>query len=266
MKKILFYIIFILLTYNLFSEGSMNVLVVPFENNSANKDDNVYSKLIIETVISDLTRVPRKIKAEEFQKEILSKIENEEIKKTLLSYYEPDILTRYYALDENITDVNLEIVKDIFESIKYKKFIPMSLNDLNITEKVDDYSRIFDVILGSTRELVDKMYEDISSYPPDINRILREKQSRIIAGDIKETFLFFNVGLNYLGTGLSSISNNDPEKYDLSSTVNSYMNGISPAFKIEIYRNYKNKYYIKKYFFHSFIHSHFQPIPILNCP
>lgn len=295
MKKLIIHIIFIFITFSIYSEGIMKVLVLPFVNNSENKGNTVYNKLINDTIVNDLTKVPRKINADEFKTEILEKITDKDIKDTILKYYEPDILTRYYTLNENITDVNLEIVKDILDSINYKKFLPVLLDEINIPDDVADYRKIydkafsnkidliisgfyieyegkiritfkvmdvltermkivysktgesgygiFDVILNSTKEFINKMYEDINAYPPDINRMLREKQSRIIAGDVKETFIFFNVGINYLGTGFYNVVNKDPNKLDLTSTSNRYMNGISPTFKIEIYRNYKNKYF-----------------------
>ena len=297
MKKanliIIVYLFF--MSLNLFSTDALKVLILPFTNNSFDGKGNIYSTLIQDTIKTDLTKIPKKIKLSEFEKEIIDKIKNQDEKKIILSFYKTDILNKYYILNDSIDDKKMKIIRRILFSIGYKKFIPILLKDISQKENITDYREIyhlvfikgidliitghyieknekiritfkvmdvltermkivfdktgeagyevFDIILSSTRELIKKMNENITSYPDKVNQIIREKQSRIIAGDQKERFIFFNVGIVYSGMGFINQVTEIKHNINIASLKNSYINSVNPLFKFEIYGNYKNNYF-----------------------
>ena len=106
MKKanliIIVYLFF--MSLNLFSTDALKVLILPFTNNSFDGKGNIYSTLIQDTIKTDLTKIPKKIKLSEFEKEIIDKIKNQDEKKIILSFYKTDILNKYYILNDSIDE------------------------------------------------------------------------------------------------------------------------------------------------------------------
>jgi hypothetical protein len=296
MKYIQAFLLLALINFNLFSSEGLKVLILNFKNNSIENKSDVYNKIIIETLKTDLSKTPVRINAFYFDTVIYPQIKNLSDKEFLLEFYKKDIYGKYYI--RNIDDIsveNLEKINKIISDAGYVRFIPLyyyeifpnenikseneiinrayskkidliisghyieNNNQIKITFKVLDvisermkiiYSKTgkstfntFDLILDSTREFVQKIFDEIKPYPGSINFILKDKKSRLIAEDTKEIFLYLNTGILYSGFGFYNFVNKNIDDFNLKNSKNIYYSSINPLFNMEIFGNYKKNYY-----------------------
>ncbi|MBN2547025.1 MAG: hypothetical protein JXB50_14585 [Spirochaetes bacterium] len=165
------------------------------------------------------------------------------------------------SLNENITDYN-EIYKTIINKsidLIITGFYYEDTEKIVITFKVidvltdrtkityvnygDSGHDVFDVIIESTNKFIDKMNKEIIPYAKKMNLFLKDKQSRLIAGEQKEIFMFFNFGMLYSSMSFSKIVRVDKADFDLANKRNKYINGFSSIFNFEFYSSYKNNYH-----------------------
>ncbi len=295
MKKIFLLIFLLIFIVRIYSSEVIKVLILPFENYSNNENTGIYSKMIQETIITDLTKLPSKIEKNEFEKEILKKLKNENDRLILLSYFQLDINGKYYIRSLDLEIEDLKMIESIFTKSKFKKFIPVLVNELDEEKNITDYKDIykkafyngidliihgfyftnngkivitfkildviterskivftksgtgeyktFDIILDSSRDFIQKMYDNIIPYPENISLRLKEKQNLLIIGEEKERFIIFNIGVLYNGGVFINKKNYNINNVDLQNKYNIYSNSVSPTFNFEIYGNYKKNYY-----------------------
>lgn len=142
MKKSLMSFIFIILSLNINSLSNLKILIIPFKNNGTS-ESLIYSKIITDSIKSDLSKLPRSIEKEEFEKEILSKIKLEEDKLLILSSYELDIYGKNYIIKYDPDISTLQKTKELLSTIGYEDlYNVITAKELGLDEKMTEYNEI----------------------------------------------------------------------------------------------------------------------------
>jgi len=155
-----------------------------------------------------------------------------EIFKTILSKSIDLIISGYYYEDAEKIVITFKVIDVLTDRTK--------ITYINYGESGHN---VFDVIIDSTNKFIDKMHKEIIPYTGKMSKFLRDKQSRLIAGEEKEIFLFFNFGIFYNSMSFANIIRVENADFDLGNKRNKYINGFSSIFNFEIYGSYKKNYH-----------------------